>query len=159
MNSEWFLAALILILVVLFIHNRNYHNQKIKNVDVEIVTSLYKVSWECISKYYYNDVSEDGYVFSFTPPPDDCECEHIEDDVRIIKHDENEFGLKNHASSLFDKLKKSNANASFFESAKLINRETGEVIEDMSEDIRLMDKIENMIPSPPPENNNVKYNV
>lgn len=118
---------------------------------VELVTSVYRISNQCIFDYFADYITEDGYIVSLDPPPDDCEATHLTDVVRMMHGYETEQELEVMAEDLYNTVVELNANATFMKSCKLINIETGEVIEDMTEELRNTEMMEFL--------NSPKFNV
>lgn len=103
---------------------------------IDLTTSIYKVSNTCIRDYYVDNLTEDGYVFSLIPPTEDCEATHLHDVVRSLTGYETQQELDDMASFLFNAVTEVGGNATFLESCILINNKTGEIIKDVTEDVR-----------------------
>ncbi len=136
-NFTSFIVILIICLVVAVIYNnRTQLIMKVVKAKIEIVTSVYKLSNQCILDHYADFLTEDGYVVSMEPPPEDCEATHLQDVTRYIHGYETEQELEMLSVDVYNVVVELGANATFFESCKLINAETGEVIEDFTQEMK-----------------------
>lgn len=148
-NLTFIIICLSILLVGLYVsHIRSSILNHLSPKYVEMTTSIYKISNTCIRDYYTNDITSDGKIFSFIRPPEDCEATFLLDYVRQIYENHSEQESIEMARKLIKEVERLGGNATILKSAYLINKETGEIIQDCTQ--MIIDSKDEIIPPPEP---------
>jgi hypothetical protein len=117
-------ASLMMLIILGYVNWQAYRKS---NYYVETTVLFAKVSNQCIADYYYDDLTEEGYVYSYLFPPSDCDYIEKKEYRFIIKmiSSEEEVSTKN-----MTEFRNSGANAYIIVSVLLKN--SGETIEDLT---------------------------
>lgn len=115
------------IIILIAVGYVNWQSYRRSNNYVETTVLFAKVSNQCIADYYYDDLTEDGYVYSYLFPPVDCDYTKKKEYNFIIKL----TGDEEQVRIIMTEFQKSGANAYIIVSILLKNK-SGETIEDLT---------------------------
>ena len=126
------LGLVILLISVIFL----LRPPSVTNTYVEFHSSIWKISNQCIANHYYDNLTEEGLVFSYYSILEDCEAKHLQDIVVQIYDEDGEQEAAVKAYKLHGLIKKLGGNATFLDSVVLKRADNDEFVMDVTEDIR-----------------------
>jgi hypothetical protein len=98
--------------------------------------SLYKISNECIANYYADDLTTDGFIFSFYPILPECNAEYITESVVKIYDEDEMQQAKVKAYKLHGLMLEVGANGCFMNQVVLRRLDNDNFVQDVSEKMR-----------------------
>jgi len=104
----------------------------------EFQSSIWKISNQCIADYYYDNLTEDGIVMSFSSIQEDCEGEHLEDVIVKIYDGDTEQETTVKAYKLHGLIINLGGNANFMDKVILRRVDNDEFVMDITEDVQEM---------------------
>jgi len=106
------------------------------SVYIEITTSVYKISNQCIKDYYSDKLTEDGKVFSVNEIEDGCQAIYIGEFKTIVRGNDSGQKTRQQAVGLYNYLVEHGGNAAFMKKAVIRSTWTDEIVEDWTYHIR-----------------------
>jgi hypothetical protein len=135
MTKGFISVLLLLVAAALFYQSDTFQNLLNTETYIETNIEFYKVSSQCLSDYYSDELTEDGYIFTFNPPNNDCDAELVLKHKFIIKSTNTISDDKILLKNIMKLFKESRADLYLTRSVLLKNQD-GVLLEDMTETIK-----------------------